>query len=131
MSGQAIPASIGIRALPGGRACLEPVHTHDASGIVHIESASATQAYTLANFFMIWRATYHTVAIGVILYPVSYTLSDLFGHRPDARPAVQLIVDGNVSGAGSGLVLNMLDYCSAEMTGPPCAPTALSDPYPP
>ncbi len=126
-----IPASIGIRGLPGGGACLEPVHTHDASGIIHIESPSPTQTYTLANFFTIWRATYQVVDIGGVRYPVSYTLSEIFDHRPDARHSVQLIVDGKISPAGPGLVLNTLDYCSAAMAGPPCAPTAVTDPYPP
>lgn len=126
-----IPAFIGIRALPGGGACLEPVHTHDASGIIHIESLSPTQTYTLADFFAIWRTTYHTVDIQGTRYPVRYTLTELLGHRTDAQHFIRLLVDGARSLAGSGLALNTLDYCSAATTGPPCAPTAVGDPYPP
>jgi hypothetical protein len=83
INGQAvtIPALIGIRNLPGGGACLEPVHTHDASGVIHIESPSPTQTYILAGFFSIWRATYHTVDIQGMRYPVDYTLTELLGHR--------------------------------------------------
>lgn len=126
-----IPAFIGIRAQPEGGACLEPVHTHDASGILHIESTSPTQTYTLADFFAIWRATYHTVDIQGTRYPVDYTLTGLLGHRTDARHVIRLVVDGVCSLAGPGLALNTLDYCNAAMTNPPCAPTAVGDPYPP
>lgn len=126
-----IPAFIGFRALPGGGACLEPVHTHDASGIVHIESPSPTQTYTLADFFTIWRATYNTVDIQGTRYPVRYTLTELLGHRTDSQHFIRFLVDGARSLAGPGLVLNALDYCSAAATGPPCAPTAVGDPYPP
>jgi hypothetical protein len=101
-----VPAFIGIRALPGGGACLEPVHTHDASGIVHIESPSPTQTYTLVDFFAIWRATYQTVDIQGTRYPVDYTLAELLGHRADAQHAIRLLVDGTRSLAGPGLALN-------------------------
>jgi hypothetical protein len=104
---------------------------NDASGIVHIESHSKTQNYTLVDFFAIWRATYRTVEIGGASYPVSYTLSELFNHAPDGQGSIQLLVDGAPSRAGPLLVLNTLDYCSAGMAGPPCAPTATTDPYPP
>ena len=126
-----VPAGIGIRSLPGGAACLEPLHTHDTSGIIHIESHSKTQTYTLADFFAIWRATYRTVEIGGASYPLSYTLSELFNHMSDGKGTIQLLVDGVPSRAGPLLVLNTLDYCSAAMAGPPCAPTATADPYPP
>ncbi len=126
-----IPALIGIRTVPGRGACLEPVHTHDASGIIHIESASPTQIYTLADFFAIWRTTYRTVDIRGTRYPVDYTLTELLGHRADAQHAIRLLVDGTRSLGGPGLALNPLDYCTAAMTGPPCAPTAVADPYPP
>lgn len=133
ISGQSIliPAFVGIRELSGRGDCLEPLHTHDASGIIHIESPSPTQLYTLADFFAIWRATYETVDIGGANSPVNYALTDLLGFRVDAQHALRLLVDGTPSPAGPSLVLNSLDYCSAPMTGPPCEPTAVADPFPP
>jgi hypothetical protein len=125
-----IPASVGIRDA-GGAVCYEPVHTHDASGIVHIESVSPTQSYTLGDFFAIWRATYGTAAVGGATVPISYTVGDLMGRQVDARHDVRLLVDGKPSSAGPTLVLNALDYCTAAMTNPPCFPTAVGDPYPP
>ncbi len=61
-----VPAGIGI---PGpqqvqngfvlGGKCLYWLHTHDATGIIHIESP-VTRVYTLGNFFDIWGQTLST-----------------------------------------------------------------------
>lgn len=126
-----VPAFVGIRELPGGNACFEPVHTHDASGIIHIESTSPTQTYTLGDFFAIWRATYQTVEFRGTEYPINYTVNELLGHKVDATHAIHLLVDGKPAPAGPSLVLNRLDYCTAATTSPPCYPTAVTDPYPP
>ncbi len=45
-----VPASIGM---PSGGACLYWLHTHDASGIIHIESP-VKRPFTLGEFFDIW-----------------------------------------------------------------------------
>jgi hypothetical protein len=45
---QAVPSSIGIAAT-----CLYPLHTHDSSGRIHIESA-APATFTLGQLFAIW-----------------------------------------------------------------------------
>ncbi len=126
-----IPALVGIRSISESLACLEPIHTHDASGIIHIESPDPAQTYTLTDFFAIWRATSRIVEINGARYSVSYTPTELFGHRTDAHHFIRLLVDGTPSLAGPALVLNTLDYCSAATVGPPCAPTAVGDPYPP
>jgi hypothetical protein len=46
----AVPAEIGID--PGGR-FLAPLHTHDSSGVIHVESP-VQRSYTLGEFFGIW-----------------------------------------------------------------------------
>jgi hypothetical protein len=48
-----VPAMIGI--LPAQK-CLYWMHTHNDSGIVHIE-APKKRAFTLAQFFEIWKTT--------------------------------------------------------------------------
>jgi hypothetical protein len=48
----AVPESIGII----DRTCLYWMHTHNPSGIIHIE-APETRAFTLAQFFEIWKST--------------------------------------------------------------------------
>jgi hypothetical protein len=46
----AVPSNVGI---PQGGTCLYWIHTHDASGFVHIESPVKRQ-FTLGEFFDIW-----------------------------------------------------------------------------
>jgi len=45
---ETIPADIGIEGY-----CMREIHTHDASGTVHIETAKLGVEYTLADFFTI------------------------------------------------------------------------------
>lgn len=45
-----IPADIGIDAAQG---FLAPLHTHDTSGIIHVESP-VVRTYTLGEFFDVW-----------------------------------------------------------------------------
>jgi hypothetical protein len=132
-----IPAAIGIRdpqfdqgiALAGS--CFEPLHTHDSSGIIHIEAPDPNREYTLGDFFAVWRATYSTIKIGDKTFPVNYGADEILGHKADAAHTVRLLVDGKPSPPRPSLVLNNLDYCSARNTSPPCFPTAVGDPYPP
>ena len=56
-----VPAYIGIpynAAIDAGgqHTCLYWLHTHDPSGVIHVESPSA-HTYTLGQFFDIWRYT--------------------------------------------------------------------------
>ncbi len=44
-----VPADIGIT--PG---CLEPLHTHDTSGQIHIET-TVNRLYTIGDFFLVWK----------------------------------------------------------------------------
>jgi hypothetical protein len=56
---QTVPAGIGI---PGGK-CLYWLHTHDATGVIHVESP-AQRAYTLGQFFDIWGQPLSTTQVG-------------------------------------------------------------------
>ena len=47
-----IPAGIGM-----GTFCLEPVHTHDATGRIHIESDTA-RLYSIGDFFRVWGKSF-------------------------------------------------------------------------
>ncbi len=118
-----IPADIGISG-----SCLEPIHTHDASGILHLETPSTSTKYTLGQFFQIWSATYHTVTVNGLAQPIIFNSTDILGFKADATHKVVLLVDGKPSSEYGSLVLNTLDYCSAATTGPPCSPTAVGDP---
>lgn len=121
-----IPADIGI---VNGGGCLEPLHTHDASGTIHIEASSTATQYTLNDFFTIWSATYGSVTIAGTQHPIIFNSTDILGFKADATHKVILLVDGKPSSEYGSLVLDSLDYCSAATTGPPCSPTAVGTPY--
>ena len=132
-----IPSAIGIRdprfdrGLAVGGSCFEPLHTHDTSGIIHIEGPDPNRQYTLGDFFAVWSATYPTIEIGGTTFPVGFAAGEILGHKADAAHHVRLLVDGKPSSRGPSLVLNGLDYCSAQSTSPPCVPTAAGNPFPP
>lgn len=46
---QTIPANTGI-----SRTCMAEVHTHDASGYIHIESTDRNAVLTVHDFFKVW-----------------------------------------------------------------------------
>ncbi len=100
-----IPAAIGIvnpqyqNGIAVGGTCFEPLHTHDATGIIHVES------------------------------PVVFSNTDILGFRADSTHRIVLLVDGQPSSEYQSLVLNTLDYCrSTGRNVPPCYPTAGGDP---
>ena len=119
-----VPAGIGIRGN-----CFEPLHTHDAGGIIHIES-TVVRDYTLGDFFVIWEATYGKTLVAGDYYPVTYSPTQFLGHPIDAKHTLTLLVNGQPSPAGPDLVLNRLNYCTPADLKPPCFPTATSDPFP-
>ncbi|MDV3293120.1 MAG: hypothetical protein LYZ70_02510 [Nitrososphaerales archaeon] len=121
-----IPGDVGIL---GGGSCLEPIHTHDASGILHIEPSAAGTQFTLNDFFQIWKSTFGNVSINGIQHPTVFNSTDILGFRADSTHNVTLLVDGHASKEWGSLALNQLDYCNANTTGPPCKPTALGEPY--
>ncbi|MHB8695298.1 MAG: hypothetical protein ACYDHH_29065 [Solirubrobacteraceae bacterium] len=55
-----VPALIGIDAR---QRYLDPLHTHDPSGIIHIESPTKTD-YTLGQFFAVWGVRLTRICIG-------------------------------------------------------------------
>lgn len=46
---EVLPANIGIVS-----GCMHPLHTHDADGIVHVESP-VKRDFTLADFYAVWE----------------------------------------------------------------------------
>src|SRR5215831_4924651 len=116
----ALPTAVGIldpqitNGLAGGGSCFEPLHTHDSTGIIHIESASISDSYTLGDFFKVWAATpgYSSVNVpGFGLRPVVFNSTDIFGFRPDQSHVLNLLVDGSNSTSYNSLPIVPLDYC--------------------
>jgi hypothetical protein len=83
-----VPAGIGI--FPDGN---YPLHTHDATGKIHIES-TRLRTFTLQDFFTVWGAT---------LSP-----QQIFKRRVDATHVLRMTVNGRPSKAFGALVLRDL-----------------------
>ena len=47
---------------PGSGACIYWIHTHDASGVIHVESKP--RAYRLGEFFAVWGEPLARTAVG-------------------------------------------------------------------
>ena len=128
-----IPSGVGL--LNGG-ACTEPVHTHDSSGILHLElsQSQAGQSWTLSDFFSIWKfscsqAQADCPTVNGTSRPVVFNQTDILGYRADSGHRVVLLVDGVSSTQWGGLPLLQYDYCSASVANVfPCAATAGGDP---
>ena len=89
-SATAVPANIGIdpslwhdHSLDGYgmMASMAPLHTHDASGMIHVES-TVTRDYTIGEFFRIWGE--------------SFDATQVLGHPAVAGHKVWMVVDGAV-----------------------------------
>lgn len=48
-----IPANIGIN-----RQCMAEIHTHDATGKIHIETVAPNVTFTLGDFFNVWGESF-------------------------------------------------------------------------
>src|SRR5829696_6557255 len=70
-----VPAGIGIDPAVG----FAPLHTHDASGIIHVESPTP-RGYTLGEFFAVWG--------------VRFTPSCLGGYCPAGDRRLRVYLDG-------------------------------------
>jgi hypothetical protein len=66
----AVPAHIGLQG------CAYELHTHDASGIIHIETSSARQ-FTLGQFFGVWGQPLRTDNVaGITTAPIRVWIDD-------------------------------------------------------
>jgi hypothetical protein len=123
----------GVGSLNSG-ACLEPVHTHDSSGLLHVELSqtdSQSHNFTLGDFFTIWAFTVKSnpsiaPTLNGASLPVEFSSTDIFGFKTNSTYQVTLLVDGKPSTVGTSLNLEQLDYCSTANSGLPCCPTDCS-----
>ncbi len=128
-----VPAGVGIVQTGS---CLQPVHTHDASGILHIELLQAdakAHNFTLGDFFNIWNYTAKSVSgtaptLGGVALPVEFSQNNILGFRANSTFHIVLLVDGKPSTQWGSLNLEALDYCNAKSSGAPCYPTACASP---
>jgi len=67
---QPIPANLGID--PAGN--IAELHTHDARGVLHVESFSPTKVFTLDQVFKIWEIPLSKTQIGQFKTDAEHTL---------------------------------------------------------
>lgn len=90
---EALPANIGFSPDPTNATCLYWLHTHDTSGIIHIEApaGSADRKFVLGDFFAVWSQTPdNSIAAGA----PDLTTTDFFGHPIDAAHPLHVFVNG-------------------------------------
>jgi hypothetical protein len=82
------PAYGGI-AVPCNQPCISPLHTHDVSGILHTESATAVDN-TLGEFFTEWNVALTPTCVGTYCTPKTpisiYVDGQKFTGDPTAIP---------------------------------------------
>lgn len=74
----------------GMMASMSPLHTHDTTGKIHVESR-VTRDYTLGDFFRVWGE--------------SFDGQQVLGHAATGDHAVWMVVDGSEVPPSSTLVL--------------------------
>jgi len=57
-----VPALIGIFNTAGG--FITDIHTHDTTGIIHVESPSKSQNFSLGEFFGVWGVRFTPKCVG-------------------------------------------------------------------
>lgn len=72
---QEIPANIGVIA-----GCMNPLHTHDATGKIHVESPEERD-FTLGDFFAVWNKT--------------FTKEQILDEKADETHIIKETVNGN------------------------------------
>ncbi len=70
-----VPPYLGMASLSPTQGCLYWIHTHDPSGIIHIEAGTIQSPnggnYTLGNFFDIWGEALNRMHVGPFSGPVT------------------------------------------------------------
>lgn len=85
VSGKQVPVPANIGAEPEAR-FLPSLHTHDPTGLIHIES-SEEYPFTLGQFFTIWGVKFTSIDLGGYLAGAGNTLAVYVNGKPVANPA--------------------------------------------
>ena len=106
-----VPAGIGINA---GARFISPLHTHDVSGVIHVES-DVTRDFTLGQFFDVWGVRLSKDCVG--------------GYCVKGADTLRVFVNGKaVSGDPRSLVLREHQEI-AVVYGPPSANVTVPSTY--
>lgn len=84
-----VPSNIGVSS-----ACMKAIHTHDATGKIHIESP-IVKDFTLGDFFDVWQQPFNK--------------NELFDKTVDDKHRIVLMVNGVESAEYENLIIRDLD----------------------
>jgi hypothetical protein len=83
-----VPASIGINEAAG---YISPIHTHDTTGVIHIESPTVRD-FTLGEFFDVWGLRFTQQSIGGYTSDATNTLAVYVNGQPYAGDPRALVL---------------------------------------
>jgi hypothetical protein len=83
-----IPADIGINRTVG---FISPIHTHDATGIIHVESP-VVRTFTLGEFFDVWGVRFDGHCVGGICDGGGRALTVFLNGQPYAGDPRSLVL---------------------------------------
>ncbi len=84
-----VPAQIGISAT---QAFISDLHTHDATGIMHVESPTAA-SFSLGQFFAVWGVNLDAKCIGSLCASGDKRLSVWVNGKPVADDPTRIVLD--------------------------------------
>jgi hypothetical protein len=108
-----VPAQIGIDALGG---FIAPVHTHDATGIIHLE-ADRPYRFTVGQVFEVWGVRFGPRTLG--------------GYVDAGARRLRVYVDGGAVVDFVRYVLRPHDHIVVTFGTPGSSPTTDGTPFPP
>jgi hypothetical protein len=100
---QVIPPNVGIKGVSGetdhtgaqsAASCLHFIHTHDASGQIHVESPVPTE-YNLSDFFAVWEKP--------------FSKDQILDYKADDQHRIRMTVNGQESTEFENLILRDKD----------------------
>ena len=91
---QVIQKDIGIKAL-----CMNAIHTHDATGVLHVESP-VKKDFTLGDFFAVWKKEFNK--------------NQILDYRTDGTHSLAITVNGKPVDTYENTVMNDQDNIVIE-----------------
>src|SRR5919198_1254302 len=85
-----VPADIGIFNAAGG--FITDLHTHDTTGVIHVESPSKTRKFSLGEFLGVWGVRFTPTCIGGYCKPKTQWQVYVNGQRYTGDPTKMVLV---------------------------------------
>jgi hypothetical protein len=108
-----------IPANTASSSCLQPIHTHDSSGILHVET-DENRDYTLGDWFLLWGNSASNANLAI------FNSTQIFNNKVGNGHTLVMTVNGQTSFAFQTLALpRNAATGSATCTPTPCRPYSI------